>query len=67
MCERLLKTGMNNFFAMSMTDMKAVTRLQQDRREEKVFNDENRKRMGGYCQRHGRKPHSKNKGPLGRR
>lgn len=41
-----MKTGINNFFAMSMTDMKAVTRLQQDRHHEKFSNNENRKRMG---------------------
>jgi len=31
---------------MSMTDLKAVTRLQQDRDEEKFSNDENRKSIG---------------------
>lgn len=31
---------------MSMTDMKAVLRLKQDRYEEKISNDENRKSMG---------------------
>lgn len=42
----LLKTGINHFFAMPMTDMKAVTSLQQDRCQEKFSNDENRKRKG---------------------